>query len=267
MNHLLIPLTNFKNQLQLHPFFVYLVFFLILGVSTIPNPSLAASEKTLEELFEEITATGIIDSLDYTNEIFIDIPTIGMLDLNFSLMLEEAGFAHRNIFGIYDTVTQNHFQIFAGEAKSGSQLSATLTSDSQLVIGDMTYDVEGPISFYLSRNPKKRSQTFYSNYIRRGIPQALVYEGAGQQLSFSGINTSFTDTDYIIAFEDQKVLGSDQDYNDLVIFAQTVLKLPQPPASPSIILNNDVAIPEPSLLSGLGMVATLGLARKRTSKR
>ena len=268
MNPLLISLTHFRNKLQQHPFFTSWIFFFVLGLFSIASPSLAASEKTLEELFEEVTVTGTIDPLDYTNEMVIDIPTIGQLNLNFSLMLEEAGFADRNMFGLYDTVTQNHFPIFGGEDSLGSQLSATLTSDNRLLIGDMTYDVAGPLSFYLGRQDKKRFQTFYSNDSHRGISQALVYQGSGQELSLFGINTTFTHTSYMLAFEDVKAGKSDQDYNDMVVFAEALLQLPEPEpqSSQAFLASNDVRVPEPSILSGLAMIATLALARKQTSQ-
>lgn len=268
MYYLLIRSNNLINQLKRNSFFAYVTFSLILGIFAIPNPSMAAGEKSLEELFEEITLTGTIDSFDYSDEVVIDIPTNGLLELDFSLMLEEAGFANRNSFGIYDTVTQNRFQIFGGEAVLGSQFQATITSDSQLLIGEMTYELEGPLSFYLSREGKKSSKTFYSNDSYDGISQALVYQGEGQQLSFGGVETSFTDNDYIIAFEDQKVHWSDQDFNDLVVFLDTSLILPEPAPAllPSLTPSNNSSIPEPSLLSGLTMMAILGIVRKQALK-
>lgn len=269
MNHLLIPLTNLRNKLQKNPFWASLTFMLMLGSVTTPNPSFAASEKSLDELFEEMTVTGIIDPSDFITETFIDIPTEGILDLSFSLLLEEAGFANINTFGIYDTVTQQNFEIFSGVAEVGSQFNASITSDNELLIGDLTYDLEGPISFYLGRNGRRRSEIFYSNDSHRGVSQALVYQGSGQQLSFNGIETTFTDSSYIIGFEDKKASRSDRDYNDLAVFAQAISRLPEPipvAALPALVTPANT-VPEPSLLLGLAMMTTATIARKRTNDK
>ncbi|MGK7954582.1 MAG: PEP-CTERM sorting domain-containing protein [Crocosphaera sp.] len=266
MNRLLIPLTHLTTKLQQNPSLVCLTFLVMLGGTVIADPSLASSEKSLEELFEEITVEGTIDPLDYLTETFIDIPTEGTLDLSFSLLLEEAGFSERNIFGIYDTVSQNHFEIFSGEAGVGSQFDASITSDSQLVIGDMTYDLEGPLSFYLGRQNRRDFQKFYSNDSKGKISQALVYQGSGQQLSFNGVDTSFTDSSYMIGFEDIHVSRSDRDYNDAVVLAQAVLRLPEPDPAPGEPFPPANTVPEPSLLSGLAMIAMLTVARKRTTE-
>ena len=270
MKHLLICIINLRNQLQQNPFWVYFTFLLMLAGTAIPNPSLAASEKSLEELFEEITVTGTIDPSDYITETFIDAPTEGILDLSFSLLLEEAGFSERNVFGIYDTVTQNHFEIFSGEAGVGSQFDVSITSDSQLLIDEMTYDLEGPISFYLGRQNRKRFETFYSNDSNGRTPQALVYQGSGQQLSFNGIDTTFTDSSYILGFEDKKVPRGDGDYNDMAVLAQAVLRLPEPePVSVLALATSFVPankVPEPSLLSGLAIMTMLTIAQKRSTE-
>ncbi|WP_024750161.1 hypothetical protein [Crocosphaera subtropica] len=266
MPHLLILLCNLRNQLKQNRFFIYLTFFMVLGLGGTQHPSLAAPNESLEDFFEQTTVSGTIDSSNAINEVFINVPTVGMLDINFSLMLEEAGFASRNTFGLYDTVSKNYFQIFGGEATPGSRLSATVTSHSQLLIGDLTYDLEGPLSFYLSRNLKQQSQTFFSNDIRNGVPQALMYQGQGEGLLFNDIDTFFTEDDYIIGFEDKDARQSDKDYNDMVILAQTVLRIPEPAEPEDFAPNNNVTIPEPSLLSGLGMMAMLALIRKRASQ-
>lgn len=241
----------------------------MLGGTAIPNPSLAASEKTLDELFEEIAVTGTIDPLDYITETFIEAPTEGILDLSFSLLLEEAGLADKNVFGIYDTVTQQQFEIFSGEAGVGNQFDVSITSDNELLIGEMTYDLEGPISFYLGRQHINRSETFYSNDSHGRTPQALVYQGSGQQLSFNGIDTTFTNDSYIVGFEDMKARWSDQDYNDLVVLAKAILRLPEPEPAIAIadsFIPANTTVPEPSLLSGLAMMAMLTVARKRATE-
>ncbi|EAZ90587.1 hypothetical protein CY0110_20358 [Crocosphaera chwakensis CCY0110] len=264
MHYPFIVLRNLRNRLNRDPFFVYLTFFTLLGVGLIQNPSIASPKKSLQNFLDQTTVTGDIGSSNSIDEIFFDIPVEGMLDINFSLILENAGLASRNTFGLYDTVSNNYFQIFDGEATVGNQLSATITSESQLLIGGMTYDLEGPVSFYLSRNLEQKSKTFLSNDIYSGIPQALMYQGEGEELLLDDINIPFTEDDYIIGFEDKKASQSDRDYNDMVVLAQTVLRLPEPsePGIPS----NSTGVPEPSLLSGLGMMAMLAIARKRTSE-
>ncbi|WP_339377190.1 hypothetical protein [Cyanothece sp. BG0011] len=263
MPDLLIPLRNMRNQLNQHPFLVYLTFLGVLGVGFMSNLSNPASAQNLDSFLEDTTVTGTIDSSNAISEILFDVPTAGSLDLTFSLMLEEAGLASKNTFGLYDTANNKFFEIFAGEATPGSTLSASITSESQLLIGGMSYDLAGPVTFYLSRNLRQSSETFLSNDIYSGMPQALMYQGEGEEIRLNDLNTPLTNNDYLIGFEDRKGRRSDKDYNDMVVLAQTVLRLPEPsePAIPS----NDVTIPEPSLLSGLGMMAILGMAKRRTA--
>ncbi len=262
MHYPFIALRSLRNRLNRDPVFVSLTFFAALGVGFISSSSTPASAQSLDSFLEETTVTGTIGSSNLRNNLVIDVPTQGMLDLNFSLILEDAGLASRNTFGLYDS--NRYFEIFDGDATVGNQLSATITSESKLLIGDMSYDLGGPVSFYLSRNLEKPSKTFLSNDIYKGVPQALMYQGEGEELLLNDINIPFTEDDYIIGFEDRKASQSDQDYNDMVVLAQTVLRLPEP--SEPAIPNDSVGVPEPSLLSGLGVMAMLGILRKRTSE-
>lgn len=265
MHYPFIILRSLKKRLNRNSFFVYLTFFTVLGVGLIPEPSIAAPKKSLQKFLNETTVTGAIGSSNAIDEIFIDIPIEGSLDVNFSLILEDAGLKRKNTFGLYDTVSNNYFEIFDGDATVGNELSATITSDSELVIGDISYDLEGPLAFYLSRDLEKPRETFLSNDIYKGIAQSLMYQGEGEQLSLDDDTiTPFTENDYIIGFEDKKAPRSDQDYNDMVVLAQTVLRLPEP--SEPVTPDDTTGVPEPSLLSGLGVMAMLVIS-KRTASR
>ncbi|MDJ0511643.1 MAG: PEP-CTERM sorting domain-containing protein [Crocosphaera sp.] len=223
---------------------------------SLSSPSQAA-EISLGQFFDKITVTGEIEDNQIVSSSLIDIPDIGFKELTFSLMLERAGFSHINSFGLHDAATDTFVTIFDGSAKAGDQLSARINSDSELWLGDTYYTLGGPVSFYLQRGQKR---FFADDVYRRRKSQALTYQGDGEELSFSGIDVEFDQDDLILAFEDTK--SGDWDYNDFVVNLDVLWEQPLETLSLQNIVTSDTAVPEPSLLLGLGGLALLGTLRK-----
>ncbi|MEM8779024.1 MAG: PEP-CTERM sorting domain-containing protein [Cyanobacteria bacterium P01_G01_bin.49] len=250
-------------KMQQNSFFkslIYSAVFLILGISS-SSKSVAANLSSLHNFFDNTTVAGTIDAEEYSESTYFGIPKTGFLDLNVSLMLERAGYAKKNGFGLYDAAGETFISLFDGAATAGDQASVRITSDSQLLFGDLSFTLEGPVSFYLERDGKR----FFANDSNNGVPQSLVYTGQGQQLSFSGVENDFLSSDRIIAFED--TWNGDKDYNDMMVFVESILQQPILTSPNDLKLSNAEGIPEPSFLSGLGIITLLGIAYKRKNWR
>jgi hypothetical protein len=197
-----------------------------------------SDENSLQQRLDDLTVFGGIDTdNDQTGIEKFTNPDIGDDD-SALLMLEVAGWADGNKFGIYDAKDKNNRQvIFDGNGQPKD-------------IAPVDYSSFSEFGFFLE---SKKDGTFYtqSSLNPDKSQQAVVYEGDGEtkfQDEFGGI---FEEDEFIIAFEDVLRTGdrpyNDSDFNDMVVKVGSV-----------------AAVPEPSAVAALGVVGGLmAFARRR----
>lgn len=160
------------------------------------------------------------------------------------IMLEIAGNASTNTFGIFDpTNTSNFLQLFAGGAsagwttllaQSGNTFTATYFNGTGGYMGQSSITLPGSLfGYYLGA--ASNTPSFYSDSSMNmpggpytgGMPNMVAYAGNGSTY-LNG--AQFAPGEYLLAWEDQNYYNSDLDYNDFVVLVESVHSVPEPAA-------------------------------------
>ncbi|MEO0617276.1 MAG: PEP-CTERM sorting domain-containing protein [Pseudomonadota bacterium] len=150
-----------------------------------------------------------------------------------SLILEFAGFANNNSFGIYDIYdSSNTLEIFSGSDSAGSFEVALGLGNTfiSLFDGGAASFTTSAFGYYLS-GP---GGNFYSQAHLNpgGADQMVAYQGDGDiyidALGYGA--TLFGPGDFILAWEDLPYTNSDGDYEDFVVLVSSVTPIPAPAA-------------------------------------
>jgi Domain of unknown function (DUF4114) len=180
-----------------------------------------------------------------------------------TILLEIAGFANQNRFGIYDASNPNsRVQIFSGPQGPGTTAAITFTAASgggynvTITIGTSSWSSSTPFmgtafGFYL-RTPQ--NNTFYSDSsLNQGqIDRMYAYRGNGASFISGPVTTDgnpandlFGANDVILAYED--LVHGDNDYQDFVVLVRGV--------QPSVVPLPAAAWLFASALGGLGFAS------------
>lgn len=152
-----------------------------------------------------------------------------------TIVIELAGFAGTNTFGVYDLVNPaNRVQIFTGGASAGAMALLAIDAAKNVYINGTPVATFGSTSFgyYLDSSNAEGGGVFYSD-------TALNPDQLDHMLAYQGTNTDtvqippwaaglWTDNEYILAWEDL-LRGGDLDYNDFVVMVESVM-VPVPAA-------------------------------------
>lgn len=156
------------------------------------------------------------------------------------LIIELAGYADRNTFGVYDINDEdNKIQLFGGMNSAGD---IAVLFDS----GGGTYTAITPSSGSVSVDTGSFSSSLFGFYL--GTPDGTFYSEqekntkdgqtdhlvvfqakGGDYLDLPGTSAyrEWTPNEFILAWEDLDSLG-DQDYNDMLILVESVVGVPEP---------------------------------------
>lgn len=172
------------------------------------------------------------------------------------IVIEIAGNASQNTFGIYSlSDPSTTLEVFGGSETAGALTNILYLGGGvfQNTGSGDTADLGGTsFGFYLS-GP---GGTFYSDSALNpnGDTQMVAFEGDDTRTTDffgTGANNRWFSNDWILAWEDLVYANSDQDFNDMVLFVNSIRPVPAP---------------GPLALIGVGLLG-LAMVRRRRARQ
>jgi hypothetical protein len=152
-----------------------------------------------------------------------------------TMIIELAGFAPGNVFGIYDATDETKMvTLFDGAAAAGSQALLSILADGSVVVNFADSGINfaaNEFGYFLDSSVYETGGLFYSN-------TSLNPDGEDHMFAYQGVGTdtvqippyaagTWSSNEYILAFEDL-LLSPDWDFTDMVVMVESVAPVPEP---------------------------------------
>lgn len=147
-----------------------------------------------------------------------------------TMVIEVAGNANTNTFGVYDILNPSRtLQLFSGPQGAGKQafLSVTDTNIFSLSGGAEVQFTSDVFGYYLQTAD---GSTFYSQAsLNSNNDQMVAFQGDGDRIKLPTRNIGvWGSSSFILAWEDKPLAGSDKDYQDMVVYVESITPVPEP---------------------------------------
>jgi len=162
-----------------------------------------------------------------------------------TVIIEIAGYSGSNTFGIYDIASGNTLQLFGGPADRADQALVSISETGQVTTIYLQRDLNGNLQAwnlwssgagYFSSNVfgyylGTPGGTFYSQAERNpdGADQMVAFQGDGDTIRLPGNSAGvWGSSSHILAWEDLRYNMSDKDFNDFVVYVESVTGVSEP---------------------------------------
>ena len=152
-----------------------------------------------------------------------------------TMIIELAGFAPGNTFGIFDMADHSKtVQLFAGANDQGDKTLLSIYADGSIEVNFFDTGIDfasNAFGFYLNSSMYTNGGFWYSDTSLNSdqTDHLAVYQGVGDQFQIlpyaAGVWGS---NEYVLAFEDLTSAASDFDYTDMVVMVESVNPVPEP---------------------------------------
>jgi hypothetical protein len=226
-----------------------LIALAIAAASTTVSAAEIVNTAGLQSGLDAATLDGVF-SYDLNNDQYSpdEVWTLDSLSKGNALMMFEfAGFANTNTMGVYDLNSTSSLQLFSGSASAGyttslQQIGNTFKATYFDAIGDYAghasadFGGDQDFGFYLST---QQGNTFYSQSALNGDldndgkvdDHLATYQGDNSENmdpDGDGNYGSFTNNNYILAWEDLAFNNADKDFSDMVVMVESFIPVPEP---------------------------------------
>lgn len=173
-----------------------------------------------------------------------------------TIIIELAGFAGTNTFGIYDKAAPgNSVELFAGAASAGSQVLVSILADGSVLLNFADTGIDfaaNNFGFYLDSSANQGGGVFYSDMLLNAdaTDHMAAYQGVGEQIQIAPFAAGpWGANEYVLAWEDLDCrTGCDADFTDFVVLVESITP----------------TVPEPAMLGFLGFgLLGMGIASRR----
>jgi hypothetical protein len=148
-----------------------------------------------------------------------------------TIVLELAGFADQNILGVYDINNPlNRVELFGGSASSGDSVALSFTATGLVKRNFVSTGISFASNLfgYFLQTP---DNIFYSQAFLNpgGSDQMVAFRGDGDTIQLPDkLPGVWGSSSYILAWEDLAYNSSDKDFDDFVVYVESVTAVPEP---------------------------------------
>ncbi|WP_372657202.1 PEP-CTERM sorting domain-containing protein [Hydrogenophaga sp.] len=155
-----------------------------------------------------------------------------------TLVIELAAFANDNTFGIYDLNNlNNRIELYSGAASSSAKRVLTVDGSNTFTAFQLSpgFSVLGSVMFtsnafgYYLANAAQNTIFYSQAELNGGDDHLVAFQGDGDKIQLpGGAPGVWGSSSYILAWDDMQLSLSDRDYNDFVVYVESVSAVPEP---------------------------------------